>query len=392
MRIVPRHNVNVTIKELAGAIKAAFTGSDISKKSNFEKHFSQYAGIAHSIAVPSARAGLYAALKAIDLRPGNQVIIPEYTFHIVPSLIQSLGGEPVLADCDEYFAPGLEEIKKRITKKTKAVIMANLYGGAGDLGNISAFLKSANIPLILDNAHGCGTLFGDYHLGAWGDIGVYSLGTGKNLVCMGGGMATTMNEEYGRRIRQIADSAPTPSPLEELLHMLPQLAEMFLSRKEIFRLLIYPVLALINDYDRQILDNIFLEKPSKPSDMVGFWKKGFGPIASALGHSQLKKLDWLNERRIERAKFLNKALKNIDGIKLKKAHPQVKHTYLCYAVGVNSASETAKKLLAMGVDCRNDYVTSLMGKTCDRYLYLPNHPMLSVQDMKWVIRCLKKSL
>lgn len=391
MRIVPRHNVNVDVEELIQAVVAAALKDPQSEPGLFENRFRKWSGTREAIAVSSGRAGIKAALSAVGVVPGSEVIIPEYTFHVVPSIVEAMGATPVLANVVEgVYVPSPEEISRRINSSTSAVLIANLFGGSADLGTVGAILREKNIPLILDCAHGCGTRFRGYHLGAWGDAAIYSFGTGKNLACLGGGMITTMNSELGSRIRKnvlrTSSDNHLKSFIDEAVSMMHPLLEMLLSRKPVYAASIFPVLYGLNQIDRHLVDQIFEESLSTPEEMSKLMMKNLGRISSALGISQLKKINRLNRMRRMRARFLNEKLCDLRDIILPAERAGLYHTYLCYAVMVRSAAETASSLMKHGIDVRMDYITSLTGEYTDRVLYLPNHPGLNRKDMEWIAR------
>lgn len=216
------------------------------------------------------------------------------------------------------------------------------------------------------------------------------------MVCFGGGMITTMNDELAHVIDGKTAGTQPSDVIQQLFCEFPgflySTLEMLLSRKPVFIPLVFPALYLLNQYDRDMLDDFFEESPVTAQHMGALPAGRFSPLSAALGCSQLDKIDRLNKMRRKRAHYLLERLSHISGLILPASRQGVYHTYLCFALGVDSASRTARKLLMRGVDVRRDYITSLTGQYTDRVLYLPNHPALNKADLDWIVRCIPECL
>ncbi|HSW54425.1 MAG TPA: DegT/DnrJ/EryC1/StrS family aminotransferase [Ignavibacteriaceae bacterium] len=175
---------------------------------NMEKEFCEYLNCKHAIGVSSGTDALLLALMAIDIGPGDEVIVPTYSFFSTAGVVSRLNAVPVLTDIDPVtFNIDPEEFKKKITSKTKAVIPVHLYGQSADLEPIVKIAKEKNIFVIEDAAQAIGTDYKDgMRIGTIGDIGCFSFFPSKNLGGYGdGGLVTTNNDElaYMLRIKRV---------------------------------------------------------------------------------------------------------------------------------------------------------------------------------------------
>ena len=173
-----------------------------------EKEFCEYLNCKHAIGVSSGTDALLLALMAIDIGPGDEVIVPTYSFFATAGVVSRLNATPVLTDIDPItFNIDPEDFKKKITSKTKAVIPVHLYGQSADLEPIMKIAKEKNIYVIEDAAQAIGTQYKDSKfVGTIGDIGCFSFFPSKNLGGYGdGGLVTTNNDElaYMLRIKRV---------------------------------------------------------------------------------------------------------------------------------------------------------------------------------------------
>jgi dTDP-4-amino-4,6-dideoxygalactose transaminase len=173
-----------------------------------EKEFCDYLGCKHAIGVSSGTDALLLALMAIDLKPGDEVIVPTYSFFATAGVVSRLNATPVLTDIDPVtFNIDPEDVKKKITSKTKAIIPVHLYGQSADMEPIMKIAKEKNIFVIEDAAQAIGTQYKDgKYVGTFGDIGCFSFFPSKNLGGYGdGGLVTTNNDElaYMLRIKRV---------------------------------------------------------------------------------------------------------------------------------------------------------------------------------------------
>jgi dTDP-4-amino-4,6-dideoxygalactose transaminase len=169
--------------------------------SAMEKEFCDYLGCKHAIGVSSGTDALLLALMAIDIKPGDEVIVPTYSFFATAGVVSRLNATPVLIENDPItFNMDPKDFERKITKKTKAVIPVHLYGQSAEIGEIVKIAKAHNILVVEDAAQAIGTQFKDgKFVGTIGDIGCFSFFPSKNLGCYGdGGLVATNNDDLAK--------------------------------------------------------------------------------------------------------------------------------------------------------------------------------------------------
>ncbi len=183
----------------------------------FETEFAEIlGGGASCIAVSSCTAALHMALLALDVGPGDEVIIPALTFVADINCVEMVGARAVLADCGSYEDWNLtaETIRACITEHTKAVILVHFAGYPCDMEEIGALCREHGLYLIEDVAHAPGAFWRGGACGTFGDFGCFSFFTNKNLSIGEGGMLSTCNCELGGRARLLRSHGMTTLTLD----------------------------------------------------------------------------------------------------------------------------------------------------------------------------------
>ena len=174
----------------------------------FEAAWSKRFNVAHSVSVNSNTSGLYAALGALGISPGDEVIVPPLTMSATVMGPLLYGALPVFADIEkDTFCLDINSVKSLITPKTKAVIAVNLFGHPAPLQELAALCKHHQIGLIEDNAQGPLASEDGVYAGTIGDIGVFSLNYHKHIHTGEGGVCVTQNKELASRLQAIRNHA-----------------------------------------------------------------------------------------------------------------------------------------------------------------------------------------
>ncbi|MDX1445823.1 DegT/DnrJ/EryC1/StrS family aminotransferase [Lishizhenia sp.] len=178
----------------------------------FKEELENYLGAKHVIPCANGTDALQIAMMALDLKPGDEVITPSYTYIATTEVMGLLRLKPVFVDCDpKTFNIDPEAIRKAITPNTKAIVPVHLYGQACNMEEIKAIAEEHNLYIIEDNAQAIGSdyTFSDgkkVKTGTIGDIGCTSFFPSKNLGCYGdGGALCTNNDELAEKIKMIAN-------------------------------------------------------------------------------------------------------------------------------------------------------------------------------------------
>ena len=165
----------------------------------FEEEFARYIGVRHCIGVANGTDALTIVLKALGLGPGDEVVMPSFTFYATAEAALVLGIEPVFCDIDpETFCVTRETVEAALTPRTKAIVPVHLFGNVAPAGELRDF----GVPVIEDAAQAAGASLGGTRAGALADVATFSFFPSKNLPCLGdGGAVTTDDDELAERVR-----------------------------------------------------------------------------------------------------------------------------------------------------------------------------------------------
>ena len=170
----------------------------------FEEDFARYLGIEHAAAVPHGSSGLHLAMLALDIGPGDEVIVPESTWVASAAPIVYAGATPVFADIEpDTWCIGAESLKRLISPRTKAIVTVDLYGSVPDMGSIRTI--AADIPIVEDAAQAIGATWNGVPAGRLGDIGVFSFHGTKTMTTGEGGMVVTSRRDLFDRVSTLRD-------------------------------------------------------------------------------------------------------------------------------------------------------------------------------------------
>ncbi len=183
--------------------KTAFSGGPFVEE--FENNFAKYIGSKHAIGVSNGTIALHLAMLALNIGPGDEVIVPANTFIATAWGVSHAGATPVFVDCDkDNWQIDPSKIEAAITSKTKAIIGVHLYGQPFDVDAVSAICKKHNLFLVEDTAQSQGARYKGTTVGVFGEMACYSFYPGKNLgACGEAGGLTTNNEKYTEHLKSL---------------------------------------------------------------------------------------------------------------------------------------------------------------------------------------------
>jgi len=177
------------------------------KGMEFERKFAEWQGSKYAVSVSSGTAALHTALSALEIGPGDEVIVPSYTFIASSFSIVQAGAIPRFADVNiDDHCISVESAEKLVNERTKAIMVVHLYGNVADMDKINAFAKKHNLYVIEDNAEAFGGEYKGKKTGTLGDIAGCSFCQNKTFTTGGeGGMVTTDDEDLAWRARSFRD-------------------------------------------------------------------------------------------------------------------------------------------------------------------------------------------
>jgi len=339
----------------------------------FEADFCKYSQAKYAIAVSNCTAALHLSLKALGIKKDDEVIVPDLTFVADANAVLACNAKPVIVDINkENFFLSIPNIKKNITKKTKAIIPVHIYGQVCNIDEILDVARDNNLKVIEDCAHAIGTFHNSKHVGNLGNTGCFSFYPTKNITTAEGGMVITNSKKIAEKIRQLRSHGMTKS-----------LKSRYSSK--------YP----------WIFDIV------EPG-----YNYRMDEIRAALGITQLKRIKKINELRKNASFYYHKNLQNIPGIILPDMVNDKSHSYHLYTIRVTksfklSRNQLFKKLKDNGIRTTvywmpiHEYTAFRKfakssniintAKIYDQILALPLFPNISKKHQDSVIKVIKSS-
>lgn len=177
---------------------------------NFEHEFAQYCGVKHALAVSSGTGAIMIAALALGLEPGDEVIVPAYTFVASYSALIFLGLAPVLAEIDESLTIDPQDIRRRITPRTKAIMPVHMLGNPCDMDAIMAVAREHGLIVLEDACQAAGGVYRGRKLGTIGRMGAFSLNVFKTITAGDGGVLITDEPELYERSFGVHDQGHKP--------------------------------------------------------------------------------------------------------------------------------------------------------------------------------------
>lgn len=270
-----------------------------------ERAFTKRLGVKHAVAFNSGRSSLLAILDALDLQEGDEVLLQAFTCNAVPNPVIWAGLKPVYVDCSrEDFNMDVKDLAKKITKRSRAVIVQHTFGMPADMAKILVLCKEHDLFLVEDCAHALGAKFQGKQVGTFGDAAFFSFSRDKVISCVYGGMAVTDNEKLGNSMRRFQEQAGNPSffwILQQILHPL------------LMNLLIIPTYRMLGKYLLLLFQQTHIlskavhwkEKQGKQPE---YFPKALPGALAVLAMLQLRKLEKFNRHRRKLAELYEASL------------------------------------------------------------------------------------
>jgi dTDP-4-amino-4,6-dideoxygalactose transaminase len=182
----------------------------------FEGQFAELVGVPTALAMNSATAAMHVALMALNIGPGDDVVVPSLTFVATANAVRYCGARPVFADIESYdnWNIGAASIEAALTPATKAIIVVHYGGYPCDMPRIMALARARKLVVVEDAAHAPGAELAGRPMGAWGDVGCFSFFSNKNITTAEGGMLTTARGDVADRARKMRSHGMTTVTLD----------------------------------------------------------------------------------------------------------------------------------------------------------------------------------
>ncbi len=189
----------------------------------FEHELAEYFGVPHAVVFNSLTSGLIAAMGAMGVQPGDEILVTPWSMSATATAILIWGGIPVFVDIEpDFYGIDPNRIAEKITKKTKGIIVADIFGHGARLDELRALADQHHLFLIEDVAQAPGIQLNGKFLGTWGDVGGFSLNYHKHIHTGEGGFCICHRDDIAMKMRLIrnhAESAVSGSPIDDLTNM-----------------------------------------------------------------------------------------------------------------------------------------------------------------------------
>jgi perosamine synthetase len=223
---IPIARTALTDEEIASVLEPLRSGWLVQgpKVREFEEKWSAFTGAPHSVAVTSCTSALHLSLAALDFGPGDEAVVPAFTWVATANVVEHLGGRVVFCDVDlRTFNIDVASLESCITPRTRAILPVHLFGLSADMQPILDLAERNGLKVIEDAACGFGSRYEGRHVGTLGHTGCFSFHPRKAITTGEGGMVTTSDGELAERIRRLRDHGASISDLQRHLGPRPYL-------------------------------------------------------------------------------------------------------------------------------------------------------------------------
>jgi len=325
--MIRMNQISISTKEIYNVSKFLIGKSSSIEKNHvnrFELEFTKLIGSKFSIAVNSGTSALHLSLLALGIGPGDEVIIPAFSFAATANSVLLTGAKVVFADIDlETYNIDIEDMESKITTKTKAVIPVHLYGLPVDMFRIMRIARKYKIFVVEDAAQAHGADVNGKRVGSFGSTGAFSFYYSKNISTYEGGMITTSNLSAFRKINLLRNQGMRIQYINEL-----------------------------PGYNNRLTE-----------------------LQAVIGYIQLSKLGEFNSKRIENATYYNQQLRGVKIPIVPKGHRHVYNQYTIRLIDLDR-NKFRKELLRYGVEAKVYYPSTL-----NKLPYLKNNVKLKNAEL-----------
>ena len=318
----------------------------------FEQEFARLLGSGHvrTCSTEYGRIALYFILKALALPPGSEIIVPAFTFWVVPEIARVAGLKPVFADIDPTtFTLSPKAVEAAITPNTRAVLPTHLYGMACDMDPILELAQRHNLRVIEDCAHSLGATYKSRMVGTLGDASFFSFQAFKPLNTYGGGLAWLRDADVARRVGEFADAEAWPSEerVEKILWS-GKWQHTFI-RPKVFTYSLFPIW-YVASFTGAEPEKRMWESVRRLDPLPAHYRGRFTNVQAAIGLAGLARLPEFIERTRRHARMLDEILGDVPGVSIPHIPQGRTHVYYQYCAYVPDSSTIVKRCIRRGID------------------------------------------
>lgn len=326
---------------------------------DFEKKLASHIGVKHAIAVNSGTAALQTSLMAFNVKAGDEVIIPAFTFEATANVVLACNAKPVFADIQPDYTIDPKDIKKKITKRTKAIIPVHLYGYPVDLDEVREIAAAHSVRVVEDAAESLGAEYKGTQIGRTKDVGCFSLYATKVITSGEGGAITTDDDDLADKLRMMRNHG------------------------------------MRDGYDTRILGYNFR----------------LPEMAAAIATVQMDRLSEFIRARRKNAKALDDLVSGLKGVSMRQTKADRKHIWYLYTLYIEKGRDKLNDALranAVGSAVywktpvnkmplyeemgHGDLKLPMVYDAADHVLSLPVHPLVTEEEVVYIADQLKAAL
>ena len=320
----------------------------------FEKLASSFVKSKYAVAVNSGTAALQAALYAVDIKKGDEVLVPSFTFVATANAVVSTGAKPVFVDIlGDNYTMDPKDMEKKISKRTKAIIPVHLYGNVAYIDRILEISKKHNLRVIEDSAQSLGSTLKGKHTGTFSDLGCYSMYPAKVMTAGEGGFIVTKNKKLHEKLLMIRNHG------------------------------------MVKGYDTKIF-GLNLRLPE---------------ISAAIAKIQIKKLPKFLKARKKNANLLSQLIADLN-IEIPHERKNESVNWYLYTISTSKRNKIIKKLNSKGIGAASYYpipvhktpfykqkiTLPVTDYASSHVLSLPIHPRVSSKNIEFIAKSLRDIL
>ena len=341
------------------------------KVSEFELNFAEYVGSKYAVAVSNCTTALHLSMIVADIKKGDEVICPSMSYIATANCIMYVGAKPVFAEVNEEYNLDINDVKKKINSKTKAILLVHQMGMPADIDSFKELCKKHQLTLIEDAACAIGSKYKGQKIGAHSDLVCFSFHPRKVITTGDGGMISTSNEKYYKRLKLLRQHAMSVN--DRVRHQ---------SKKIIFE------------------DHLELGYNYRMTD-----------IQASVGIEQLKKLELIIEKRRQIANEYIEAFKENESLRLPIEKTNFKSNYQSFSIYLTKKSPVKRNdlmeyLLKNGIASRRGIMTihqesayierneklPISENLRDNSIILPLYCQMKKNEIKFIIDTILKVL
>ena len=355
---IPRYGARVlpNTMQVIARIEAAGQLVDGPHIAQFESAFARRLGGVGAVSTSFSRMACYYTLKALDLRPGGEVVVPALTFWVIPEIVRAAGFRPVFADVDPQTFLITPETVARVTgPKTVAVVPTHLWGLPCEMDAIMDVARSHRLAVIEDCAHALGATFKGQPVGTFGDAAFFSFQTLKPLNTYGGGMAVARDAGLAEGITRLAAAEPRPTEKSIRAKLWRGRVQRISIRPRTFTWTLFPVLWA--SAHLHVKPDVFLWEKIQPLEpLPRIYRERYSNVQAALGLEALEHLDRWTAVTQTHAAAITDRLRGLPGVSLPLVPRDRTHVFYQYCATVPDRDATVFRSLKRGVDLETLHV------------------------------------